>query len=154
MRSLRYGLMSVALLSSASLAQEMIAYRGRCHSLTLFDRQESRRCADTVATIALPDGLTGFVFTTDDNTLVSFTAPSTRRTDAGGKTVLIVDQVNFVFCREGEAIPATGRCEADDPTVWRASIKCEASTSRGRVAADASSLGGPGERLYGMPNLR
>ena len=144
----------MALLSSASLAQEMIAYRGRCHSLTLFDRPESRRCADSVATIALPDGRTGFVFTTDDNTLVSFTAPAASRTDAGGKTMLEVDQVNFVFRREADAIPATGRCEADDPTIWRASIKCEAATSRGRVAADALSLGGPGERLYGMPNFR
>lgn len=154
MRSLGCRLAAAALWSSGSLAQEMIAYRGRCHSLTLFDRPESRRCADSVATITLPDGRTGFVFTTDDNTLVSFTTPAAGRTDAKGKTVLEIDQVNFVFRREGDAIPATGRCEADDPTVWRASIKCEASTSRGEVAADASSLGGPGERLYGMPNLR
>lgn len=125
----------------------MTVYPGRCHSLVLFDRAESARCADTVATLTLPDGRSGFAFTMDGGGIVSFTAPASGRSTEAGQTTLAVDQVNFVYRAEGERIEAKGRCEAEDPTVWRASIRCEAETAKGRVAADASSLGGPGQVL-------
>ena len=132
-------------------AQELVAYRARCHSLTLFSRPEHRRCADEVATIALPDGRNGFAVTLDDNSIVTFTGPAAARHTMDGRTTLVVDQVNFVFHGEAEALLATGGCEADDPAIWRSSIKCEATTDQGRVAADVSSLGGPGERTYRTP---
>ena len=152
---------TVTVLSAAGLllfqtavahSQETRAYTGRCHSLFLFDRPEHRRCADTFAVLTLPDGRSGFLFTLDDHTLISFTAPKGARSGPKSSEILAIDQVNFIFHGQAEQIEAKGKCEAGDPGENWSSISCAAATAKGRVAVDFTSDGGAGTPLFGMPD--
>ena len=151
---LRWFAVAITGMPTLAIAQEMIVYPARCHSLTLFDQPASRRCADTVATIALPDGRTGFAVTIEGISIVTLSGALGSRRTVGDRTTLAIDQVNFVYRGEAEVLPATGTCETDDPTIWHGSIRCEATTPRGRIAFDVSSLGGEGQRVPGMPAAR
>ena len=78
-------------------SQKVVAYAGRCHCLILFDRPEHPRFQDIVATIAMPDGRSGFLFTLDDQTLVSAKMPARSQSGRSGPETLDFDQVSFVF---------------------------------------------------------
>ena len=128
-------------------APAMVAYPGRCQSLTLFGQLPARRCADSIATLALPGGRTGFAITMEGGGIVSLTAPASGRSTIEKRTVLALDRVDFVFHGESEQIGAQGRCEAEDPTVHGASITCDATTPEGQVTFRFFSAGGPGTAL-------
>ncbi len=125
----------------------MTAYTGRCTAFTLFGQDASARCGPSVAMLSLPDGRTGFAFPLAGGGIVSLTAPAAGRTTVEGRTILLVDQVNVVAQGQGERVEAKGRCEAGDPAVGGAKIVCDAETTRGRVAAEFTSAGGPGRAL-------
>lgn len=100
----------IAMCSIGAQADALLQHRGRCQSLTVFDRNVAAQCEDRMISQVGALGERGFVFQMTDGVVVFFVAIDAPPRPGGTRT-LPLNRIDFGLRGQVETIPVlSGMC--------------------------------------------
>lgn len=126
------GLMAPGAAHAENPLKGLMLLKGRCMRLVIRGQDATRICNPALMNTEYADGRTGFYFTAQKDTVVTFSGMGPEQiTLRAGTIVQPIDMIITNIAGRVDKVRAVGRCRFGNPYKGSALIACEADTANG-----------------------